>query len=77
MDKRRHPHVVRTWTVERTKVPYRPPQPAKPRPLARRARQRAGAFAAGALYEWRVIRPEPSTARRNCHKLRSGPRSIF
>jgi hypothetical protein len=28
MDKGRHPHVVRTWTVERTKVPYRPPQPA-------------------------------------------------
>jgi hypothetical protein len=23
MDKARHPHVVRTWTVERTKVPYR------------------------------------------------------
>lgn len=31
MDKGRHPHVVRTWTVERTKVPYRPPQPAKMR----------------------------------------------
>lgn len=29
MDKARHPHVVRTWTVERTKVPIRPPQPAK------------------------------------------------
>ncbi|HLJ51000.1 MAG TPA: hypothetical protein VKU01_33560 [Bryobacteraceae bacterium] len=28
MDKARHPHVVRTWTVERTKVHYRPPQPA-------------------------------------------------
>ena len=27
MDKARRPHVVRTWTVERTKVPYRPPQP--------------------------------------------------
>jgi hypothetical protein len=29
MDKGRHPHVVRTWTVERTKVPYRPPQSAR------------------------------------------------
>ena len=29
MDKARHPHVIRTWRVERTKVPYRPPQPAK------------------------------------------------
>jgi hypothetical protein len=29
MDKGRHPHVVRTWTVERTKVPYLPPQPVK------------------------------------------------
>jgi hypothetical protein len=27
MDKPRHPHVVRTWTVERTRIPYRPPQP--------------------------------------------------
>lgn len=35
MDKGRHPHVVRTWTVERTKVPYRPPQPAKARPSLR------------------------------------------
>lgn len=26
MDKARHPHVIRTWRVERTKVPYRPPQ---------------------------------------------------
>lgn len=32
MDKGRHPHVVRTWTVERTKVPFRPPQSAKTRP---------------------------------------------
>ena len=32
MDKARHPHVVRTWTVERTKVLYRPPQPAPFRP---------------------------------------------
>lgn len=30
MEKGRHPHVVRTWTVERTKVPYRPPQALKP-----------------------------------------------
>jgi hypothetical protein len=30
MDRARHPFVVRTWTVERTKVPYRPPQAAKP-----------------------------------------------
>ncbi|MBZ5626149.1 MAG: hypothetical protein LAQ69_46815 [Acidobacteriia bacterium] len=29
MDKARHPNVIRTWTVERTKVPYRPPQPVK------------------------------------------------
>ena len=29
MDKGRHPNVVRTWTVERTKVPYRPAQPKK------------------------------------------------
>jgi len=29
MDKARHPHVIRTWRVERTKLPYRPPQPAK------------------------------------------------
>jgi hypothetical protein len=34
MDKARHPHVIRTWTVERTKVLYRPPQP-KPRPKLR------------------------------------------
>ena len=33
MDKARHPHVIRTWRVERTKLPYRPPQgklPAHP-----------------------------------------------
>jgi hypothetical protein len=36
MDKGRHPHVIRTWTVERTKVPYRPPQPAKSPPNQRR-----------------------------------------
>lgn len=35
MDKGRHPHVVRTWTVERTKVPYRPPQPAKTERVSR------------------------------------------
>ena len=29
MDKARHPHVVRTWTVERTKVPIRPPQASR------------------------------------------------
>ena len=27
MEKARRPHVVRTWTVERTRIPYRPPQP--------------------------------------------------
>jgi hypothetical protein len=32
MDKERHPHVIRTWTVERTKVPCRLPQPSKARP---------------------------------------------
>src|ERR1035438_4686491 len=31
MDKGRHPHVIRTWTVERTKTHYRPPQAMKPR----------------------------------------------
>ena len=35
MDKGRHPQVVRTWTVERTTVPYRPPQPAKAGPSSR------------------------------------------
>ena len=29
MEKGRHPHVVRTWTVERTRIPYRPPQGPK------------------------------------------------
>jgi hypothetical protein len=29
MDKPRRPHVVRIWTVERTKLLYRPPQPGK------------------------------------------------
>jgi len=29
MEKGRHPHVIRTWTVERTRVPYRPPQATK------------------------------------------------
>jgi len=31
MDKGRHPHVIRTWTVERTKVPVRLPQMQRPR----------------------------------------------
>ncbi len=35
MDKGRHPNVVRTWTVERTKVPYRPAQPTKAQASAR------------------------------------------
>jgi hypothetical protein len=35
MDKGRHPHVIRTWTVERTKTHYRPPQAMKPRPAPR------------------------------------------
>jgi len=35
MDKGRHPHVIRTWTVERTKTHYRPPQAMKPRPEPR------------------------------------------
>jgi hypothetical protein len=35
MDKARHPHVIRTWTVERTKVPYFQPLPAKVRPTSR------------------------------------------
>jgi hypothetical protein len=29
MDKQRHPNVVRTWTVERTKVRYPTPPPPK------------------------------------------------
>lgn len=29
MEKGRHPHVVRTWTVERTRIPYRAPQGSK------------------------------------------------
>jgi hypothetical protein len=29
MDKARYPHVMRTWRVERTKVPFRTPQPTK------------------------------------------------
>lgn len=29
MEKARRPHVIRTWRVERTKLPYRPPQPAR------------------------------------------------
>jgi len=41
MDKTRHPHVIRTWTVERTKVLYRQPQPAKPQPTERRELFRA------------------------------------
>ena len=36
MDKARHPHVIRTWTVERTKVPYRQPQPTRIQPLDQR-----------------------------------------
>ena len=32
MDKGRHPQVIRTWTVERTKTHYRPPQAMKLRP---------------------------------------------
>lgn len=36
MDKARHPHVIRTWTVERTKVLCRQPQPAKLQPQPRR-----------------------------------------
>ncbi len=41
MDKARHPHVIRTWTVERTKVLYRQPQPAKLQPIGRRELFRA------------------------------------
>jgi len=36
MDKARHPHVIRTWIVERTKVLYRQPQPAKLQPTKQR-----------------------------------------
>jgi hypothetical protein len=40
MDRPRHPKVVRTWKVERTKVLYEPPRPAKVRPGPRRATPR-------------------------------------
>jgi hypothetical protein len=40
MDKGRHPHVFRTWTVERTKVPYRPPQSANAGLVSRQDRFR-------------------------------------
>ena len=36
MDKQRHPNVVRTWTVERTKVRYPPPPPVKLRPRSQK-----------------------------------------
>ena len=36
MDKRRHPNVVRTWTVERTKVLYPTPPPVKLRPRSQK-----------------------------------------
>jgi hypothetical protein len=36
MDKQRHPNVVRTWTVERTKVRYPSPPPAKLRPRSQK-----------------------------------------
>jgi hypothetical protein len=41
MDKTRHPHVIRTWRVERTKVLYRPPRPVKLRsyPVFSRSRR--------------------------------------
>ena len=32
MDKQRHPNVIRTWTVERTKIRYPSPPPVKLRP---------------------------------------------
>ena len=35
MDKRPQPHVVRTWTVERTKLPFRQPVPARETRTAR------------------------------------------
>ena len=41
MDKARHPNVIRTWTVERTKVPYRQPQATKLQSVERRAFFRA------------------------------------
>jgi hypothetical protein len=40
MDRPRHPKVVRTWKVERTKVLYEAPRPAKTRPDTRRGRPR-------------------------------------
>jgi len=36
MDKARRPHVGRTWSVERTRGPYRPAQPVNLRPIARK-----------------------------------------
>ena len=41
MDKPRHPHVVRTWTVERTKI-FQRPQPPKIR-----SKQQQDIFRAG------------------------------
>jgi hypothetical protein len=35
MEKGRHPNVIRTWTVQRTRVPYKPPQAATLRPNPR------------------------------------------
>ena len=32
MEKARRPHVIRTWTVERTRLPYHPPQQAHVKP---------------------------------------------
>jgi hypothetical protein len=51
MDKSRHPHVVRTWTVERTKVPYRQAQPVNLRPRNEKMR--------GPAKQGRGVRPEP------------------
>ena len=36
MDKQRHPNVVRTWTVERTKIRYPSPPPVKLRPRSQK-----------------------------------------
>jgi hypothetical protein len=61
MDKGRHPNVVRTWTVERTKVQYRPLKPVKTRPdllqpkkksTARLPHRNAGSDRSGSQVGW-------------------------
>jgi hypothetical protein len=43
MDKARRPHVIRTWTVERTQVPYHQPQALRTPPNRRQETYRSPA----------------------------------